>query len=150
MFMADNPKRCPLSRAVACYQGLSDDSIETKTNAGPLGIILSSPSLPNSLPPFLTLPGEIRNHIYRDVLVRSSPFAVKLQFAPRDTAILRVNKQVFREASAIFYHESTFRIPESLFVGAPILQQMENFYHLPKWKLKSMKHLVIDVPVCSV
>lgn len=146
--MADSLQRCPLSRGVAYCQDLNDSTSEAEMN-----ILLSSNpsslSLLNSPSPFLALPGEIRNQIYRAVLVPPSPFAVKLQFAPRDTTLLRVNKQVFKEASAIFYHESTFRIPEGLFVGAPILQQMENFYHLPRWRLKSMRNLILDVPVCS-
>ncbi|KAK3171672.1 hypothetical protein OEA41_003756 [Lepraria neglecta] len=137
---------CPLSRGAAYCQDPNDSTPEAEMNtllsSGP-----SSLSLFNSPSPFLALPGEIRNQIYRAVLVLPSPFAVKVQFAPRDTALLRVNKQVFKEASAIFYHESTFQILEGLFVGAPILQQMENFYHLPRWRLKRMRNLILDVPV---
>ena len=148
MFTADSPQRCPLSRRAAYCQDPNDSTPEAEMNtllsSGP-----SSLSSFNSPPPFLALPGEIRNQVYRAVLVLPLPFAVKMQFAPRDTALLRVNKQVFKEASAIFYHENTFRIPEGLFVGAPILQQMENFYHLPRWRLKSMRNLILDVPVCS-
>ena len=142
MFAADSPQRCPLS------QDPDDNTPKAEMNtllsSGP-----SSLSLFNSPLQFLALPGEIRNQVYRAVLVLPLPFAVKMQFAPRDTALLRVNKQVFKEASAIFYHESTFRIPEGLFVGAPILQQMANFYHLPRWRLKSMRNLILDVPVRS-
>ncbi len=97
--------------------------------------------------PLLALPGEIRNRMYRYVLIKPNPFAVKLQFSPRDTALLQANKMVHKEASTVFYYENTFRIPESLFLGAPILQHMESFYHVPGWRLKSMKHLVIEIPV---
>ena len=65
-----------------------------------------------------------------------------------DTALLRVNKQIFDEASSIFYAENTFRFPEALFVGAPILQQLQTLYRVSRVKLKMMRSVVLDVPVC--
>ncbi|CAF9937817.1 hypothetical protein IMSHALPRED_000558 [Imshaugia aleurites] len=98
--------------------------------------------------PFLALPGEIRNRIYRFALVTSRPFPVQLQWnRPPDTALLRVNRQVFDEASTIFYAENTFRFPEALFVGAPILQQMQTLYRVSRLKLKMMRSIVLEVPV---
>lgn len=101
---------------------------------------------PNS--PFLALPGEIRNRIYRLTVVTARPFAVQLQWnRPRDAALLRVNKQIFDEASGIFYAENTFRFPEALFVGAPILQQLQTLYRVPSARLRMMRSVVLDVPV---
>ena len=78
------------------------------------------------------------------------PFAVQLQFAPRDCALLRVNKQVFREASNIFYHENVFRFPTPLFVGPPVLKQLDKFYKVPVAKLRMMRDFIIEVPVCNL
>lgn len=100
--------------------------------------------------PFLALPGEIRNRIYRCALVTARPFAVQLQWGrPLDTALLRVNKQIFDEASSIFYAENTFTFSEALFVGAPILQQLQTLYRVSRPKLKMMRNVVLSVPVGS-
>lgn len=96
---------------------------------------------------FLNLPGEIRNQIYRFALLSERPFAVQLQFAPLDTALLRVNKQIYAEASTIFYHESVFRFPQPLFMGPPILEQLDNFYHLSLAKLRMIRNFILEVPV---
>lgn len=99
--------------------------------------------------PLLALPGEIRNRIYQFALVAARPFAVQLQWnRPLDTALLRVNRQIFDEAAGIFYAENTFRFPEALFVGAPILQQLQTLYRVSRAKLKMMRSVVLDVPVC--
>ncbi|KFY28105.1 hypothetical protein V493_03111 [Pseudogymnoascus sp. VKM F-4281 (FW-2241)] len=60
--------------------------------------------------PFLTFPGEIRNHIYTLLLVVPSPSTTT---APRKTPpiypeILRVNKQVHHEALPFLYAHNTF------------------------------------------
>ena len=81
-------------------------------------------------------------------MVTAKPFAVQLQWnRPLDTALLRINKQIFHEASSIFYAENTFRFPEALFVGAPILQQLQTLYRVSRSKLKMMRDVVLDVPV---
>ena len=100
--------------------------------------------------PFLALPGELRNRIYQYSIVRSKPFAVKLQFSSRDTALLQVNRQIYREASTIFYSENTFKLSEGLFLGAPILQHLDSFYHVSLEKLRMMRKFIIDVPVCCL
>lgn len=97
--------------------------------------------------PFLSLPGEIRNLIYRHALVSPKTYTVKLQFFPTDTALLRVNKQIYAEASAIFYHENIFWFPQTLFVGGPILERLERVYHLPPRRLQIMRNFVIDIPI---
>ena len=110
-----------------------------------------APSFIRQVPPncpFLALPGEIRNRIYRCTLVTAKGYAVQLRWdRPLDTALLRVNKQISNEASSIFYAENTFRFPEALFVGAPMLQQLQTLYHVSKPKLKMMRDVVLDVPV---
>lgn len=97
----------------------------------------------------LNLPGEIRNHIYRYTLVSAKPFTVKLQFFPRDTALFRVNRQVYVEASTIFYHENVFHFPQSLFDGDPVLEKLEYFIRLPRWRLATLKNFKLDFPVRS-
>ena len=98
---------------------------------------------------FLELPGEIRNQIYRATLLSTRPFAVQLQFWPRDAALLRVNKQIYVEASSIFYHENMFRFPQPLFLGPPILCQLEMFYKLCPTKLQTLRNIMLDIPVSS-
>lgn len=161
---AKSQHRCPLQCGAACFDSTkewvndhaSDNLVFTGLSSLSLSEsprLLDTPALsaqPATKCLLLALPGEIRNRIYRYVLLKPKPFAVRLQFSPRDTALLLVNKQVYREASTIFYYENTFRIPESLFLGAPILQQMERFYHVPRWTLKSMKHLVVEIPVSTI
>ena len=98
--------------------------------------------------PFLALPGEIRNRIYQFALVTAKPFAVQLQWnRPLDAALLQVNRQIFDEASSIFYAENMFRFPEALFVGAPILQQLQTLYRVSRPTLMMMRSVVLDVPV---
>lgn len=97
---------------------------------------------------FLDLPGEIRNKIYLFVLIYSRPFTVKLQFGGSNTtALLRTNKQIYNEASSIFYGENTFCFPQSLFVGAPIFPQLENFYHLSEQRLQTMTSFIFHITV---
>lgn len=118
-----------------------DDCISTP-------LIQESPNMITQKPfPFLSLPGEIRNNIYRYALVSPKPYTVKLQFPPSDTGLLRANKQIYSEASTIFYHENTFRFPQTLFEGGAILERLWRVYHLPPWKLQRMRNFAIDIPV---
>ena len=72
---------------------------------------------------------------------------VKLQFFPHETALFRVNKQIYEEASEIFYCYNVFLFPQALFDGVPILEKLENFIRLPIWRLATLKNFKIDVPV---
>ena len=81
-------------------------------------------------------------------MVTAKPFTVQLQWGRSlDTALLQVNKQIFDEASGIFYAENTFTFPEALFVGAPILQQLQTLYRVSRPKLKTMRNVMLNVPV---
>ena len=133
---------------------LSDSHHQSHPSISPSPSPLPTPSPPR--PParsFLNLPGELRNKIYRYALVVDRrPFALQMpeKLHPEsyaDTALLRVNKQVFREASTIFYHENTFRITEDLFYGTPILQALEVVHHVSRERLRSLRSLVLDIPV---
>lgn len=97
---------------------------------------------------FLSLPGEIRNIIYRHAFSSPKTYTVNLQFDPSDTALLYVQKQISFEASTIFYHENIFRFPQPLFVGGPILERIKRVYDLPPRILQTMRSFVIEVPVC--
>jgi hypothetical protein len=81
---------------------------------------IATPSLPSTLSPFLQLPHEIRDLIYKLLLsppgqIRRGPHPRQLQtplfftqaFPP---AILRTNRQVYHEALAVFYGSITQRI----------------------------------------
>lgn len=100
---------------------------------------------------FLDLPGEIRNKIYFFALANSRPFTIKLQFGGSNTtALLRTNKQIYNEASSIFYRQNTFCLPQSLFVGSPILPQLRDFYHVSEQRLQTMTsfnfHITVSRP----
>ena len=64
-----------------------------------------------------------------------------------DKSLFLVNKQVFREASTIFYHENTFRITQDMFYGTPILQALEVLHHVSLSRMRSMRSLILDIPV---
>ena len=116
-------------------------------------------SLPKAPPPktppkrsFLTLPGELRNEIYRYALVVGRrPFTLQLPERQRpeqgDKSLFLVNKQVFREASTIFYHENTFRITQDSFYGTPILPALDVLHRVSPARLRSMRSLILDIPV---
>ena len=166
---AKSKNRCPFERGERCF-----GSKETWTNylkerasmsslcRALFSLSLSgsqhrnpSISLSKASPPtrsFLTLPGEIRNEIYRYALVVGRrPFALqlpeKLHHELGDISLFLVNKQVFWETSTIFYHENTFRIRSDLFYGTPILQTLEILHHLSLSRLRSMRSLILDIPV---
>lgn len=131
----------------------SDSLHQQHSSKSPSTSLLPTPSsspIPRS---FLSLPGELRNEIYRYALVVGRrPFALQMpeKMHPEsyaDTALLRVNKQVFRETSSIFYHENTFRIAQDLFYSTPILQALEVVHCVSRERLRSMRSLVLDIPV---
>ena len=99
------------------------------------------------MPSFLDLPAEIRNCIYEYTLTSAKSFTVKLQFAPSYTALLRVNKQIFAEASGIFYQENVFRFPQALFDDGHIFAKLETFICLPTWRLQTLRNFKIHIPV---
>ena len=170
--MAKSKNRCPFERGEGCFGSKEawttylkerasmsslcralfslslSDSQHQNTSMLPL-------SLPNaSTPPrsFLTLPGEIRNEIYHYALVVGRrPFVLQLpenlHHEHGDISLFLVNKQVFWETSTIFYHENTFRITADLFYGTPILQALEVLHHLSLSRLRSMRSLILDIPV---
>jgi hypothetical protein len=81
---------------------------------------------------FFSLSGELRNEIYKLALVQSNPVSVDARGLiprildpppnPRVLALLLVNKQVYTEATAIFYHNNSFRIVTN------------GLNHLPDWR----------------
>ncbi|KAL9637544.1 MAG: hypothetical protein Q9164_002133, partial [Protoblastenia rupestris] len=95
---------------------------------------------------FLDLPGEIRNIIYRFTLISAKAISIKLRFEVGYTNLLCANKQIFNEAREIFHHENIFQIPESLFVGAAILDQFDTLYRVPRTTLMTMRILSVQVP----
>ena len=60
------------------------------------------------------LPGEIRNSIYRLVLVSSNTIIIKASTIRRQRSVLQTCHQVREEASKIYYGENTFTIDSNL------------------------------------
>lgn len=75
---------------------------------------------------FLAIPGELRNSIYRFCLIFDKPFTVEARSGLSDTSLLLVNKQVYYEASTIFYQENSFRLGHAVLDGSPVLERLEN------------------------
>ena len=57
----------------------------------------------------LALPPEIRNTIYREVLVPTVDILITRKVIERETALLKVCHQIREEASSIFYGENKFK-----------------------------------------
>jgi hypothetical protein len=76
-------------------------------------------------PTFLTLPGEIRNHIYALLLVIPPPSTTTAlgEKSPIYPHILRVNRQIHAEALPILYGENTFIAHPTLLCGLPQLRR---------------------------
>jgi hypothetical protein len=69
----------------------------------------------------LSLPGEIRNRIYRFIAVHQEPVQIfawpqttgsTIKFSPRIPALAIACKTTYEEIKAIFYEENTFRFTE--------------------------------------
>ncbi|KAF2094378.1 hypothetical protein NA57DRAFT_60425 [Rhizodiscina lignyota] len=56
----------------------------------------------------LTLPAEIRNMIYRHVLISNGMLAIWKEIAVEEPALLRTCRQVRREARTLFFSENEF------------------------------------------
>ncbi|MCJ1239846.1 hypothetical protein MMC14_007844 [Varicellaria rhodocarpa] len=98
--------------------------------------------------PFLDLPGELRNKIYRMCLVGPSQYTVNLRFPPRTaSSLLCVNKQVFLEASSIFYAENVFRFPATLFTSSSAPNMIEQVCGIRPETLQMMKRFVLHIPI---
>ncbi|KAL9102266.1 MAG: hypothetical protein Q9187_009145 [Circinaria calcarea] len=98
--------------------------------------------------PFLELPGEIRNAIYCFTLISKTGFTLGLfRFQPSMTSLLRVNKQIYHEASSVFYYENRFRFPASLFVDAPIYKSIQDVCGLTAVTLQRMRKITLDIPI---
>ena len=57
------------------------------------------------------LPAELRNEIYRLVLVDDEPLDIERNAIAERTALLKACRQTREEASEIFYAENKFRLP---------------------------------------
>ena len=98
--------------------------------------------------PFLDLPGELRNKIYRMCLVGPSQYTVNLRFPPRTaSSLLCVSKQVFLEASSIFYAENVFRFPATLFTSSSAPNMIEQVCGIRPETLQMMKRFILHIPI---
>ena len=152
LFNALPPPRSPTSFGAPSIFDPSALPLFPTAHGAPPGYALL-PSIPWPIPqkpfPFLDLPAELKNKIYREVLVSSRTFTISphSQRFPCDTGLLCVSKQVHSEASSIFYEENVFWFPQALFDGQPILGLLDNLFALPSTRLMTLKNFVIDITV---
>lgn len=57
----------------------------------------------------LSLPPELRNAIYREVLLENGVVRITNEARPAPPSLLQVNRQIRKEATAIYYKENTLR-----------------------------------------
>lgn len=67
----------------------------------------------NQRAPILKLPGELRNRIFRAVLIATEPIPMKHTTGPREPTFLAVCKQIRHEALDIWYEENDFSYEET-------------------------------------
>ena len=63
--------------------------------------------------PLLKLPAELRNKVYRSILIADDEININMRDIQAYTRILNVCTQIRTEASEIFYGENTFRITDA-------------------------------------
>lgn len=108
---------------------------------------------------FLSLPSELRNKIYKLILVSNSPIEVGACSAmspspmyrepldwdwswPRSTSMLLVSRQIYHEAEAILYSHNFF------VMYSPRLDLLECFLnHIGPVKASLLSHLYINYPI---
>lgn len=95
--------------------------LSTSRSKNPYIAVNSEPTSVPGQSPFMELPREIRDMIYRELLLDTHPLISHLRRASRFDAgtrpypaILRTNKQIHDEAAAVFYGENTW------FSAAPV------------------------------
>lgn len=76
---------------------------------------------PSETSPFLELPPEMRNRIYRYTLLTDRFVGVSATHLP-EPAVLLACKQIRQEASSIYYNENRFLLDMVAFETAPILR----------------------------
>ncbi|TKA70392.1 hypothetical protein B0A55_05615 [Friedmanniomyces simplex] len=75
-------------------------------SAEPEAIQATAESEPES--PFLRIPGELRNEIYRYALLEDDTIKINKHAKPAQPGMLQTNRQCRKEAGDIYYHENTF------------------------------------------
>ncbi|KAK0831457.1 hypothetical protein LTR73_002839 [Friedmanniomyces endolithicus] len=68
--------------------------------------ISKAENMPES--PFLRIPGELRNEIYRYALLEDDTIKINKHTKPAQPGVLQTNRQLRKEAGDIYYHENTF------------------------------------------
>ena len=108
-----------------------------------------------SLPLLLSLPWELRDTIWRHVLVRNHPLIITTPGAKRGRVdgLLYVCKQIQNECSTIFWRENTFsldwtRAAQSFAIRAPYesqIWQASELLAIPRAHLQDLRSILIDI-----
>jgi hypothetical protein len=94
---------------------------------------------------FLDLPPELRNHVYRILLVKPAGERITLRGADRaQPSLLRVNKQLRGETASIYYSENTFTFHIHDVNGLDMLpfRKLQSRYRSPQVKGNFKTHFM--------
>ena len=87
--------------------------------------------------------------IYRLCLVGQGPSVVHLRYGRQQPSLLVANKQIFLEASSMFYSGKTFHFSSELFEDNSILSWLRNTYGLIAANTGVLSSTILDVPFSS-
>ena len=102
--------------------------------------------------PFLAYPREIRDMIYKYIVIAADAVTINSQVKEDNPALFRVCKKVHEEATEVFYKYNTFFIPQTFFrVGKPLqgVPVAKLLGGLNATRLRMIRKLDVEMPVCE-
>lgn len=102
--------------------------------------------------PFLTSPREVRDIIYKHIVVADHAMNSVLKVHQDVTALFRLCRQVYEEATEIYYKENCLFIPETFLRFGKPLQSVPTaklLCGLTASRLGMLRTLDVDMPVCK-
>ena len=100
--------------------------------------------------PFLASPREIRDMIYKYIVIADHPLNLTFQKTKDNDALFRVCRQVHNEATEVYYEQNHFFIPETFFRFGKPLQSVptaKTLCGLNAARLGMVRRLDVDMPV---
>lgn len=102
--------------------------------------------------PFLTSPREIRDMIYKYIVIADDAVNINSRVNEDNAALFRVCRQVHEEVIEVFYEQNIFFIPQTFFrLGKPLqsVPTAKLLCGLNATKLGMIRSLDVEMPVCK-